>query len=239
MCEEELLGELIFTENYAGFHLGYLNQQLVKLNFCKTFKYKYYFCLDSDFIFLKDFVEQCFFQNEVPILFFTSDIDLNNDGDYMSQYGKQRLKYIREIHDFFDMPHDDNFSIHGITTIFSNVLMELEKYIKLKDLNFKQLLRASPLEFTWHHVFTRKLNFERVERETIVKTYHMKHHHLKDLRIGVTNEMLANDYIGIVVNSNFARPYNVYDNSKGPEVYNKNLSYFFRKLCIKVSRLIR
>jgi hypothetical protein len=209
--EESILDLDYFDTSVHGMSQGYLNQQIIKLKFWETRIFNYYFCIDSDLIFIKDFFVNDFMSpNGTPYTFTTSFYDLVSDPIYYNKFWRSRTAYFKTICDYLDYTEQIDFAIHGMTALSSTFLSEMRRSVAPTESRwYKNLLSKSPLEFSWYLVWCLKNGYEINRRESSIKTIHTKKEHIFYLLKGISLNDLRRSYIGIVINSNYAEKYNI------------------------------
>jgi len=204
-------------EIYDNKNLGenWYTQQIIKSNFWKLKLCKNYVCLDSDSYFIKSFnINDFIFDEDIPYtviheqkeLFSWSSSKIELLGfDPKNDFINDRQKIMNgiferngKIYDFGPSP-----------VIWSaKVWADLEeKYIKPNNLAFEKLLEYSPSEFSWYGESL--LNFHSISLhpiEPLFKVFHYPQQYIEYKQNKITEEMISQNYFGIVMQSNFNSP---------------------------------
>ena len=94
---------------------------------------------------------------------------------------------------------------HGLQTINSQTVLKLKEYCIEKKYEYEDMINYSPFEFTWYNVALQKFNIVPIiEIEPLFKYFHNKEQYLNAKRNLMGLNDWARQYIGIVVNSNWA-----------------------------------
>tara|TARA_B100001093_G_scaffold52260_1_gene44321 strand:+ start:7689 stop:8633 length:945 start_codon:yes stop_codon:yes gene_type:complete len=210
--EETLIEFLIDEKEIKNFNsnssLGYLNQALLKLCFWELEIFENYFCIDSEFVFIKDFyLEDFMFDDNIP---YTTLIEDNEwkvhsrfyDYDYIS-----RDKSLEKIKNFMKISNDHFLTIHGNCTLSSIVLKKMKIEILNKhNISYKDLIKISPYEFSWYSFFLQKnQTIKIVIREPVLKLFFNPYQYNEYLSKGIKVDDLKKGYLGYIINSNFSR----------------------------------
>jgi hypothetical protein len=190
---------------------GWLGQQIVKSSFWKLGICKNYLCLDSDTYFIKSFSKNDFLvEKDIPYTVIHEQKELlewasiNLSFDISEGFQKNRIKIMKllgrkgKIYDFGPSPF-----------IWSKKVWEdLEsQYIEPNNLDFSTLLEYSHSELTWYGEAL--LAFKSIPLhpiQPIMKVYHYKEQYIEDKNKGVTEETLSQNYLGIIMQSNWGAP---------------------------------
>lgn len=209
--EEIILNGDRFESAVHGMSPGYLNQQVIKLKFWETGIFKYYFCIDSDLIFIKDFYISDFISpNGAPYTFVTSFYDLVSDRHYYHRFWITRKLYFKTICECLDYADSIDFAVHGMITLSSTLLREMRSSFNPVHAGwYKNLISKSPLEFSWYLIWCLKKGHGLNRRESVIKTFHTQKEHLFYLLKGISSYDLKRSYIAVVINSNYAARYSV------------------------------
>lgn len=203
-------------EVYSGNIPGWLQQQIVKSSFWKLDIAENQVCIDSDAHFIRPFYKSDFiYEDNIPytviheqkelfswtvnkshILGFDPKESYIKDREkIMSVFGRQGRHY-----DFGPVP-----------TIWSRkVWQDLEeKYMIPNNLSWEQLLQYSPSEFSWYGESL--LAFKSIPIypvEPIFKVFHYPQQVIEYRQQNITTQMIAQNYMGIILQSNFNAPLN-------------------------------
>lgn len=203
---------LLFDEDvYTGNAPGWKQQQIVKASFWKSHIANNYVCLDSDSYFIRPFYKKDFmYDNITPytviheqkelfswsvgrtsIIGFDPKTSFINDKQIiMNIFGRQGKYY-----DFGPVP----------TIWSSKVWRDLENnYLKPNNLTFEHAIEYCPSEFSWYGEAL--LEFKSIPiypSEPLFKVFHYLPQYIEYKKQGITEEMIAQNYLGIVMQSNF------------------------------------
>lgn len=193
---------------------NWIAQQIIKSNFWKLGISENYVCLDSDSYFIRPFyISDFMFNDNTPYtviheqkeLFSWSVIRTNTLGfDPKEGFVNDRKK----IMDLFG--RSGKYYDFGPSPIIwnSNVWKSLEeKYMIPNNLAFPDLIAYSPSEFSWYGEAL--LAFKEIEiypAEPLFKVFHYPQQYIEYKQQNITKEMIAQNYMGIIMQSNFNGP---------------------------------
>jgi hypothetical protein len=196
---------------YNGQSLGWVQQQIVKSNFWKLNISENYVCIDSDGYFIKDFYITDFMyddktpytviheQKELFTWTVSNIIDLGFD---------PKLSYIKDRQKIMDLfgRKGKYYDFGPVPTIWSSkVWKSLEdNYITPNNITWEQMLEYSPSEFSWYGESL--LAFEKIKIypvEPIFKVFHYAKQLTEYMNKEITQEMISQNYLGIIIQSNF------------------------------------
>lgn len=192
-------------DSFNGISKGYLNQEIVKLAFHRLGLLDNYLCCDSDGEFVRDFYEyDLMATSKSPFTVCVQDKDLMSDPSYENTW-KDREVQIRKIYDYFDIKQPGLIeTCHGFQVMSSKTLNLLESEIlKPKGIDFVDLIKLVPYEFSWYTIFRLNKETEFFKSEPFFKTYHNESQLIADLVSGKGPSSISRGYLGVVVNGNF------------------------------------
>lgn len=196
---------------YEGNTPGWLQQQIVKSSFWKAKICNNYLCLDSDAYFIKGFYSSDFlFDQESPYTVIHEQKELFSWTASRSQilgfnpkdsFVRDRQKVMElfnrkgKIYDFGPSP-----------VIWSGKVWESleENYTKPNNLTLEQLITYTSSEFSWYGEAL--LAFKAVPVypvEPLFKVFHYPLQVQEYKQQGITERMIAENYMGIIMQSNF------------------------------------
>lgn len=193
---------------------GWVQQQLVKSNFWKLGLAENYVCLDSDAYFIRPFsISDFMFDDETPYTVIheqkelftwtvtkTKVLGFDPKDSFVTDREKIMTLFGREgkVYDFGPSP------IIWSSKVWSDLE---EKYIKPNNLTFEQLLEYSHSEFSWYGEAL--LNFKSIPlypAEPLFKVFHYPQQYIEYKQQGITEQMIAQNYMGIIMQSNYNAP---------------------------------
>lgn len=232
--------KLISDESYAGryfashtsynFSIGYFNQEICKLAFWETGFAENYLCVDSDVIFIRDFYISDFMKNEkTPYTILVQDKDLHAAKWY--PHAKYRKEWIKKIWEYIDYDDKRYRTCHGFQILNAKVMNSLKNdFMKPRNLEYKDLIEYSPLEFSWYNAWFQKSKLiEEYAVEHFVRYFHNKADYNFSRIEALSLEALKQEYVGIVLNSNWSK-------TKGTLSY-KKINFFEKILYILFSSI--
>lgn len=193
---------------------GWIAQQIIKSNFWKLGLCKNYVCIDSDSYFIKPFhIFDFMFNDDTPytviheqkelfswtvsktdILGFDPKLSFIEDrSKIMSLFNRTSRHY-----DFGPSP-----------IIWSTKVWEsLENnYIIPNNLTFEKLLEYSPSEFSWYGEALLAFNAINIYPiEPLFKVFHFPQQYIEYKQNKITEQMISQNYLGIIMQSNFNGP---------------------------------
>jgi len=193
---------------------NWVAQQIIKSNFWKLGITENYVCLDSDAYFIRPFrIKDFMFNDNTPYtvmheqkeLFSWSVTKIKELGfDPKEGFTNDRQK----IMNLFgrDSRHYD----FGPSPIIwsSKVWKSLEeKYMIPNNLSFPDLIEYSPSEFSWYGEAL--LVFKAIDIypvEPLFKVFHYPQQYVEYKQQNITEEMISQNYMGVIMQSNFNGP---------------------------------
>jgi len=198
-------------EIYSSPDSGWTHQQIIKSNFWKLGLSKNYICLDSDSYFIKDFTIQDFiYQDDIPYTviheqkeLFTWTVNKTNELGF-----DPKLSYIEDRKKIMSLFNRNGkyYDFGPVPVIWSSkVWKSLEdNYITPNNIKFEDLIKYSPSEFSWYGESL--LTFQSIPIypvEPLFKVFHYPNQLLEYKQNSYTEEMISQNYYGIVLQSNF------------------------------------
>lgn len=190
-----------------GIRPGYINQQIVKLSFHRLNLLDAYLCLDADARIITDFRRGDFvLDNDRCYATLVEDRELKSNREYFLRHWKDRDSSLNGIRRYLGLETTDSYlTCHGFQILESQFLRLLEeRVLSAQGLDFIDLLRISPYEFSWYNFFIERERIPTFAREPYFKTFHDGDQLAFAKLQGQNLEDLARGYLGIVVNSNFS-----------------------------------
>ncbi len=238
LITDESIEKTLLDTNLGAFSAGYINQQIIKMNFWKTGYAENYLCVDSDSYFIKDF-------------YFT-DYMYNEETPYTILYQWEEhfynKKYIHLAKDYYKF-HLDNIktalNIHdsryitccGFAIFSSKVLKSFEDgYLKPNNLTYVDIFKIAPLEFSWYNQWLLKTNTIEIQvKNQLFKIFHYESQYKESRKQLITEEEISEMYLGICMNSNWISG-NVPIKYENPNVFFYNLKQKFKIRFYKIFR---
>ena len=168
---------------------------------------KSYLCLDSYFVFIRDFFYSDFLnKNRDSYLFLDHEHDLNIDSIYYEWYQRSRLIKLKIISERFDLKLDDLLNVHSCQIFDSLVLKNFkDEFLNNQNLSYSDLLSISPYEFSWYNFWVQKNQLNKILiKPSKIKMFHMDYQYLYSYMISDLKD-LKRSYLGIILNSNWSR----------------------------------
>jgi hypothetical protein len=196
---------------YDGDAPGWIQQQIVKSNFWKLELCENYVCIDSDGYFIKDFyISDFMYDDETPYTVIHEQKELFTwTVSKVNQLGfDPKVSYISDRQKIMDLfgRTGKYYDFGPVPTIWSGkVWKSLEdNYITPNNLTWEQMLEYSPSEFSWYGESL--LAFKAINIypcEPIFKVFHYAQQLQEYIQNGITQEMISQNYLGIIMQSNF------------------------------------
>ncbi len=208
VLDESVFSENLATEPFGDMRLGYINQQIVKLAFWEQDVYDDYLVLDSDMVFIRPFHRSEFmFDDDTPFSVLVEDNDLQTDARYFAEHWRSRSEHLTRIKETVGLHDTRTLTCHNHQVFSARVLRSLtEDFMEPNGYSYVDLIRMAPYEFSWYNFWLQKSEvIPVVVREPFVKMLHHEGQHLEYAIRGTTLDDLSRGYVGLVINSSFAR----------------------------------
>jgi hypothetical protein len=195
---------------------GWVSQQIIKSNFWKLGICENYLCIDSDSYFIRPFgIEDFMYDEDTPYTVIHEQKELFSwSSTKIKELGfdpKQGFINDREqIMNLFE--RKGRYYDFGPSPIIwsSKVWESLEKeYMIPNNLTFPQLIEYSPSEFSWYGealLAFKAINIYPIE--PLFKVFHYPQQYIGYKQQNITEEMISQNYMGIIMQSNFNAPLN-------------------------------
>ncbi len=200
---------------YSSSKTGWVQQQIIKANFWKLNLSKNYLCLDSDSYFIRPFSKSdLLVDDDTPYTVMHEQKELFSwtvnkkqilGFDPKESFIKDRDKIMNEVFERKGKYYD-----FGPSPVIwsSKVWNDLEeKYLKPNGVNFEHAIQYSSSEFSWYGESL--LQFKSINLypvEPLFKVFHYPQQYTEYKQQGITEEMIAQNYMGIVMQSNYNAP---------------------------------
>jgi len=205
---------IILDEDIFLLSNNWVAQQIIKSNFWKLGIAENYVCLDSDSYFIKPFgVKDFMFDDNTPYtvmheqkeLFSWSVTKIKELGfDPKEGFTNDRQK----IMNLFGR-NSRHYDFGPSPIIWSSKVWKSleEEYMTPNNLSFPDLIEYSPSEFSWYGEAL--LAFKAIDIypiEPLFKVFHYPQQYIEYRQQSITEEMISQNYIGIIMQSNFNGP---------------------------------
>ena len=188
-------------------------QQIVKSSFWKLGLCENYVMIDSDSYFIKDFhISDFMYDDTTPYTVMHEQKDLfewsSKNTQYIGHNPKNGFMEDRKkIMKVFDR-NGRYFDFGPSPTIWSSKVWEsLEIVLKNSNKTFIDLIANTPSEFSWYGEFLLKNRvIDIVPIGPLFKVFHFKPQYDFYKQTGYTKEILSENYMGIVMQSNWGAP---------------------------------
>jgi len=199
---------------YSGTAPGWIQQQIVKSNFWKLELAENYLCLDSDAYFIKPFyIEDFMYDDSTPYTVIHQQRELFTwTSTKVSELGfNPKVSFTADRQKIMNIfGRTGRYYDFGPSPVLwsSKVWKSLEEnYTTPNGLSFENLIEHSHSEFSWYGEAL--LAFKPIEiypTEPLFKVFHYPQQLLEYKQQGVTEDMIADNYLGIIMQSNFNAP---------------------------------
>ena len=213
ISDESYAGKHFTNEKLHGLSVGYCNQEICKLAFWESKIAKNYLCIDSDLFFIRDFHESDFMADKnTPFTILVMDKDLAIEKHY-HDFWLWRQEFIKKIYAAVDLNDKRLRTCHGMQVMNARVLKSLkDDFMKPHKYDYADLIAIAPYEFTWYNAWFQKCGLVReVAVEPFFKTFHMRIEYTMSRLRGLTVDDYAYDYVGIILNGNWDKPVDKYE----------------------------
>lgn len=201
---DEDLTSLVSTQSH-------FNQQLFKMEFYKTQLARYFFLIDSDMYFIRDFYSTDFVTEDgIPYMTMHECKDLLeyspiifNDGRLTDWFYEER-KAIMNLFGRKGKPYDYSGSANlYVSSVFEGLY---NNYCEPNGLTFLDLLKFKASENTWYGEYALASGIKFYPCAPMFKTFHYKWQYDMYKQLGLTEESIAKNYLGITMQSNWGSP---------------------------------
>ena len=205
---------IVLDEDIFLLSNNWVAQQIIKSNFWKLGITENYVCLDSDSYFIKPFrVKDFMFDDNTPYtvmheqkeLFSWSVTKIKELGfDPKEGFTNDRQK----IMNLFGR-NSRHYDFGPSPIIWSSEVWKSleEEYMVPNNLLFPDLIEYSPSEFSWYGEAL--LAFKAIDIypvEPLFKVFHYPQQYIEYKQQNITEEMISQNYMGIIMQSNFNGP---------------------------------
>lgn len=204
---------LVFDEDLtdAVKEQSHFTQQLFKMEFYKTNIAEYFFLIDSDMYFIKDFYASDFLTMEdIPYMTMHECKEVLELSSKM--FGDSRLRT------WFDAEREAimevfgrkgrTYDYSGSANLYASEVFRglYENYCKPNNLTFLDLLTFKASENTWYGEYALYSGFSFLPCAPMFKTFHFAWQYDHAKWLGMTEEIISQNYLGITMQSNWGAP---------------------------------
>jgi len=210
IVSEQPIESYFVHESVNGIRPGYINQEIVKLGFWELNLAQNYLCVDSDAEFIRPFTESDFmFDASTPFSVLVQDLELAVEPEYFTQYWRSRSEQLIKIADYVGLDSRVILTCHGHTVFSAKILKDFkDSFLTPRGWSYADALEVAPYEFSWYNMWLQKCQLIDIHpREPWFKVFHHENQHLEYVMRGITLADIARGYLGVVVNSSFAREF--------------------------------
>jgi hypothetical protein len=190
---------------------GWIGQQVVKAQFWKLGLTKNYLCLDSDSTFIRTFTKADFLvDTDTPYTVCHEQKELFEWSQKVLPFNPQESfkKDRQKVMNLFNR-QGRYYDFGPSPVIWSSKVWEglEENYIRPNNLTFSDLIQHSPSEFSWYgeYLLYSKL-FPIYPTQPLFKVFHYKEQYIEAKNKGYSLENLSQNYLGIILQSNWNAP---------------------------------
>lgn len=216
---ESVLGRHLVDAPVAGIRPGYINQEIIKVSFWELGLAENVFTIDSDAVMLRSFgSEDLMFDAETPYTVLVEDNDLKTDPTYFAENWRGREQALRHIQALVGLTDRRVLTCHGHQVLSSRVLRSLKQdFLEPRGWSYADMLAEAPYEYSWYNFWLQKSKVIDIQvREPLIKVVHSASQHIELAMRGIGPQDLARGYLGVVVNSNFARSWGQVAHDEAP-----------------------
>jgi len=205
---------IVLDEDIFSLSSSWTAQQIIKSNFWKLNISENYVCLDSDSYFIKPFkVSDFMFDENTPYTviheqkeLFSWSVTKTKELGFDPKEGF--INDRQKIMDLFERK-GKHYDFGPSPIIWSSKVWKSleEQYMIPNNLTFPDLIEYSPSEFSWYGEAL--LAFKAIEiypSEPLFKVFHYSQQYVEYKQQNITEEMVAQNYMGIIMQSNFNGP---------------------------------
>lgn len=204
---------LVFDEDLTNAvkEQSHFTQQLFKMEFYKLKLAKYYFTLDSDMYFIRDFYATEFMDEDgTPYITMHENKSLREysknvkGSDLLTEWWIGERNKIPELFGRKGRLYDYSCSaILYVSEVFENLY---DEYCQPNNLTFLDLLTYQSSENTWYGEWLLRMGIKFYPCEPMFKTFHYPFQYELSKQLGHTVDDLSKVYLGITMQSNWGAP---------------------------------
>lgn len=205
---------IVLDEDIFFISSSWIAQQIIKSNFWKLNTSENYVCLDSDSYFIRPFkVSDFMFDENTPYTviheqkeLFSWSVTKTKELGFDPKEGF--INDRQKIMDLFERK-GRHYDFGPSPIIWSSKVWKSleEQYMIPNKLTFPNLIEYSPSEFSWYGEAL--LAFKAIEIypvEPLFKVFHYPQQYIEYKQQNITEEMIAQNYMGVIMQSNFNSP---------------------------------
>ena len=190
---------------------SHFSQQLYKMSLYKLGIAEYYFTMDSDMYFIKPFHATDFLTEDgIPYFTIHECKDLLEYSECIAGDGRLRDWFASERNKIMNLfgRKGKLYDYSGSAALYIAPIFEdlYENYCKPNNLTFIDLLQYCASENTWFGEYILYKGIKYMPSNPMFKTFHYKWQYDLAKQLGITEEILANNYLGITMQSNWGAP---------------------------------
>lgn len=190
---------------------SHFSQQLYKMSMFKLNIAEYYFTMDSDMYFIKPFYKTDFITEEgIPYITIHECKDLleyseciTGDNRLRVWFADERIKIMQLFGRKGKLYDYSGSAALYIAPIFKDLY---ENYCKPNNLTFEDLLAYCASENTWFGEYILHKGMRFLPSNPMFKTFHYKWQYDLAKQLGITEHIIAENYLGITMQSNWGAP---------------------------------
>lgn len=231
ISDESYAGKYMAMEPINNFAIGYMNQEICKLNFWRTKLCDNYLVVDSDAVFIRNFCTADFMADEkTPYTVLVQDKDLNIEPEYQ-EFWDQRQEAIQKIYMAVGLDDRRYRTCHNMQIMNAKVLKSLYTDFMLPNkYNYCDLMKIAPFEFTWYNAWFQKCGIiPEIQIEPLFKMFHIPFQYNICRVSNINISDMTRSYVGIVLNGNWAGTAKY----KNPDKASRKLNKQIKSLNIK------
>ncbi len=233
ITDESYANKYLASDNKAliGLSVGYINQEICKLSFWENDIAHNYLFVDSDSYFIRDFFFDDFMADkQTPYSVLVMDKDLKTELDYR-EFSKYRDSQIRKIFELVELKDNRFLTCHGMTVLSEKVLKDFkERFMHTNKFAYKDLIEMAPYEYTWYNAWLQKSNVINIlPVEPFFKTFHTRKEYSIARSMLIKEDVLAEQYLGIVLNSNWKTKTAIYE-YENPKLQHRVINLLLEKI---------
>jgi len=186
---------------------GNITQQIIKAEFWRLKYSKVYLCLDSDAVFIKDFYKKNFVSVDEKAYTVAHDsLEFFKEAE---NYGKKYIyrNFLQDSNNLkkFFLRDGVNYDFGPSPFIWDkNVWEWLSAMLEEKGMTISDVIKQYGNECRWYgEALLKRKIIEFLPIKPIFKVYHYDWQYAEDKKKGIDNHKLKEDYLGVIIQSNW------------------------------------